>query len=84
MDAATALFSESTSRVLVAVPSEEDVKFMRLCEGRGYPVLRVGVTDTGGALEVQDRFTIPLDELQQTSRGTLSSHFGPVVGYPAV
>jgi phosphoribosylformylglycinamidine synthase II len=83
VDAATALFSESTGRVLVAVPREEDVKFMRLCEGRGYPVLRIGVTDTGGALEVQDRFTIPLDELQQTSRGTLAAHFGPVVGYPA-
>ncbi len=46
VDAATALFSESTGRVLVAVPREEDVKFTRLCEGRGYPVLRVGVTDS--------------------------------------
>ncbi len=82
VDAATALFSESTGRVLVAVPREEDVKFMRLCEGRDYPVLRIGVSDTGGALEVQDHFTIPLDELQATSRSTLADHFGPVVGYP--
>ena len=28
-------------------PREEDVKFTRLCEGRGYPVLRIGVTDAG-------------------------------------
>ena len=83
VDAATALFSESTGRVLVAVPREEDVKFTRLCEGRGYPVLRVGVTDTEGALEVQGLFDIPLDELRSTSRGTLAEHFGPVVGYPA-
>lgn len=82
VDAATALFSESTGRVLVAVPREEDVKFTRLCEGRGFPVLRVGVTDTGGALEVQGLFEVPLDELQATSRGTLADHFGPVVGYP--
>jgi len=81
VDLATALFSESTGRVLVAVPREEDVKFTRLCEGRGYPVLRVGVTDTGGALEVQGQFEVPLDELQSTSRGTLAAHFGPVVGY---
>jgi phosphoribosylformylglycinamidine synthase len=46
-------------------------------------VLRIGVADTGGALELQDVFTIPLDELQATSRDTLAAHFGPVVGYPA-
>jgi len=83
VDAATALFSESGGRVLVAVPREEDVKFMRLCEGRGYPVLRIGVTDDQGGLEVQDRFTVSLEELQTTSRGTLAEHFGPVVGYPS-
>ncbi|WP_298742952.1 phosphoribosylformylglycinamidine synthase subunit PurL [uncultured Microbacterium sp.] len=47
VDAATALFSESTGRVIVSVPREEDVKFRGLCEGRGYPVLRIGVTDPG-------------------------------------
>lgn len=36
VDAATALFSESTGRVIVSVPREEDVKFRGLCEGRGY------------------------------------------------
>ena len=43
----TALFSESGARAIVAVPREEDVKFLRLCEGRGYPVARIGVTDRG-------------------------------------
>jgi phosphoribosylformylglycinamidine synthase subunit PurL len=84
IDLATALFSESTGRVLVAVPREEDVKFTRLCEGRGYPVLRIGVTDAGGAdgaaVEVQDSFSIPLEELRGTFRAPLSEHFGPVVG----
>ena len=83
VDAATALFSESTGRVLVAVPREEDVKFTRLCEGRGYPVLRVGVTDSEGALEVQGLFEVPLEELRDASRGALPAHFGPVVGYSA-
>lgn len=82
VDAATALFSESTGRVLVAVPREEDVKFTRLCEGRGYPMLRIGVTDVAGAdaaLEVQDLFTVTLDELRGAHQATLPEQFGPVI-----
>ena len=81
VDAATALFSESTARMLVSVPREDDVKFQGLCEGRGYPVLRIGVTDSHGALEVQDQFTVTVDELRATHRATLAKHLGPVVGY---
>jgi len=83
VDAATALFSESTGRVVVTVPREEDVKFRGLCEGRDYPVLRIGVTDTEPALEVQDVFTVSVDELRETSRGTLPAVFGPTVTEPA-
>jgi phosphoribosylformylglycinamidine synthase len=84
VDAATALFSESTGRVIVSVPREEDVKFRGLCEGRGYPVLRIGVTDPAAdgdepALEVQDVFTVPLSELRTRSRGTLPAAFGEVI-----
>jgi len=81
VDATTALFSESTARMLVSVPREDDVKFVGLCEGRGYPVLRIGVTDAGGALEIQDQFTLSIDELRGTHRATLADAFGPVVGY---
>ena len=80
VDAATALFSESTGRVILSVPREDDVKFQGLCEGRGYPFLRIGVTDAGGALEIQDQFTLTLDELRDTHRATMSDHFGAVVG----
>ncbi len=83
VDATAAMFSESQGRVLVAVPHEEEVKFRGLCEGRGYPVLRIGVTDSRGsaaALEVQDRFSLPLAELRTAHRGTLPERFGPVVG----
>ncbi|GGH51477.1 phosphoribosylformylglycinamidine synthase subunit PurL [Microbacterium album] len=83
VDAATALFSESTGRVIVTVPREEDVKFRGLCEGRGYPVLRIGVT--GGdepALEVQDLFTVPIAELRELSTSTLPAAFGPTVSEP--
>ena len=77
VDAATALFSESSARMLVSVPREDDVRFVGLCEGRGYPVIRIGVTDSGGALEVQDQFTIGIDELRGRHRSALAKHFGP-------
>jgi phosphoribosylformylglycinamidine (FGAM) synthase-like enzyme len=84
VDAASALFSESTGRVLVTVPREDDVKFRGLCEGRGYPVLRIGVTDVSPAgeaeLEIQDLFTVPLSELGSLWRDTLPAAFGPTIG----
>ncbi|WEG09040.1 phosphoribosylformylglycinamidine synthase subunit PurL [Microbacterium horticulturae] len=82
VDAASALFSESTGRVIVTVPREEDVKFRGLCEGRNYPVLRIGVTDQAGsdaALEVQGLFTLAVPELRATSAATLPAAFGPTV-----
>ena len=79
VDAATALFSESTGRVIVSVPREDDVRFQGLCEGRGYPVLRIGVTD-GTALDVQDYFTVEGDELRAAHTGTMQEYFGAVVG----
>ncbi|MEV8267542.1 phosphoribosylformylglycinamidine synthase subunit PurL [Microbacterium sp. NPDC076911] len=89
VDAATALFSESTGRVLVTVPREDDVKFRGLCEGRGYPVLRIGVTDSAAdgddpALEVQGLFTLPLVELRDLSTATLPDAFGATITETAV
>ncbi len=83
VDAASALFSESTGRVIVTVPREDDVRFQGLCEGRGYPVLRIGVTDGTATdepvLDIQGLFTVALSELQNLSRGTLPEQFGAVV-----
>jgi phosphoribosylformylglycinamidine synthase len=81
VSASDALFSESTARVLVAVPREDDVKFQGLCAGRGVPVIRIGVTDAlSGSLEVQGLFEVPIDELGGTHRAALPAAFGPVVG----
>jgi len=79
VDAVTALFSESTGRVIVSVPREEDVKFRGLCEGRGYPVLRIGVTDTEAALEIQDIATFSVEELRSANGATLPNAFGAVI-----
>jgi phosphoribosylformylglycinamidine synthase subunit PurL len=76
VDATTALFSETGGRVIVAVPREEDVKFTRLCEGRGYPVARIGVTDDGAGtepvLELQGILSVPLGELRSTATAPLA------------
>ncbi|MGV8895114.1 MAG: phosphoribosylformylglycinamidine synthase subunit PurL [Rhodoglobus sp.] len=80
VDATAALFSESTARMLVSVPREDDVRFQGLCDGRGYPFLRIGVTENSGVLEVQDEFTISLDELRGVHQSTMSSRFGDVIG----
>ena len=79
IDASTALFSESTGRVIVSVDRTDDVKFVGLCEARGYPVLRIGVTDQTGAdaaLDVQGLFTVPVAEIRQRSAETLPKYFG--------
>ena len=83
VDAASALFSESTGRVIVTVPREEDVKFQGLCEGRGYPVLRIGVTDTVADLEVTGLFTVSASELRERSQSTLPAAFGPTISESA-
>ncbi|WP_105567305.1 phosphoribosylformylglycinamidine synthase subunit PurL [Microbacterium halophytorum] len=82
IDLTAALFSESTGRVIVTVPREEDVKFRGLCEGRGYPVMRIGVTDTEPTLEVQDVFSYGADELRAMSTETLPKHFGATITEP--
>ena len=76
VDRTAALFSESTARVLVSVGREDDVKFVGLCEARGIPVLRIGVTDNTGELLIQDVATWKLDELRASWSSTLPDLFG--------
>lgn len=84
IDITEALFSESVARMVVSVAREDDVKFRGLCEGRGVPVARIGVTDTSAkGLDVADQFSFALDELDALHRGTLPRVLGPVVGYSA-
>ena len=75
------LFSESSGRVLVAVPRTEESRFTAMCQARGLPSARVGVVDQGpdgrgAAIEVQGLFTVSLEELRRTSEGVLPGLFG--------
>jgi phosphoribosylformylglycinamidine synthase len=61
---------------LVSVGREDDVKFVGLCEARGIPVLRIGVTDSSAHLEIQDVATWPLADLRNGWSATLPELFG--------
>jgi phosphoribosylformylglycinamidine synthase len=76
VDLTAALFSESTARVIVSVGREDDVKFVGLCEARGIPVLRIGVTDASGQLEIQDIATWNLEDLKASHGATIPELFG--------
>ena len=76
VDRTSALFSESTGRVLVSVGREDDVKFVGLCDARGIPVLRIGVTDDTDKLEIQDLASWNLGDLRSPWANTLPELVG--------
>jgi phosphoribosylformylglycinamidine synthase len=60
----------------VSVGREDDVKFQALCEARGVPVLRIGVTDKSGMIEFQDLADLNLNEVRTAWTKTLPELFG--------
>ncbi|MFP5218223.1 MAG: phosphoribosylformylglycinamidine synthase subunit PurL [Actinomycetes bacterium] len=80
LDPFVQLFSESAGRALVSVPRSEELRFTEMCDARGLPCTRLGVTDDTGVLEVQDLFEVALDELREAHEGTLPRLFGPLAG----
>ena len=71
------LFSESSGRVLVAVPRTEETRFTGMLDARQMPWTRIGVVDQGSdSVEIQDQFSIPLTELRETFEATLPALFG--------
>lgn len=76
-DAFILLFSESAGRVLIAVPRTEESRMVAMCEARGLPATRIGVSDAGSDLiEIQGLLTVTLEELRSTSEGVLPRLFG--------
>lgn len=76
-DAFVLLFSESAGRVLIAVPRTEESRMVAMCEARGLPATRIGVSDDGSdSIEIQGLFAVTLEELRSTSEGVLPRLFG--------
>ena len=77
LDLTAAMFSESQARVIVSVGREDDVKFQALCEARGVPVLRIGVTDKENqAVDIQGIAEISLNDVRAGWAKTLPELFG--------
>ena len=82
VDAFSALFSESQSRAIVALPRSEEIRFTDMTSARGFAAIRVGVVDAqSGELEVAGpfeggSFTLPLDELKEAWSSVIPSRFG--------
>ncbi len=79
LDPFVALFSESSARALVAVPAAEEDRFTDLCDTRGVPNLRIGVTEGTGpdaVLDVEDQFSVPVSELREAWSATLPTALG--------
>ena len=71
------LFSESAGRVIVSVPRGEEIRFQQMLTAQNIPHTRIGVTDTDSdTFEVQDQFTLTVDELRVAHEGTLPALFG--------
>ena len=77
LDLTAAMFSESQGRVIVSIGREDDVKFQGLCEARGVPVLRIGVTDKENeSLEIKDVATLKLNQVREGWANALPQLFG--------
>ena len=71
------LFSETQARALVTVSREDEVKFVGMCEARGVPALRIGVTDAqSGQLEITDVATLEVSEIRAGWEAALPTLFG--------
>ncbi len=77
------LFSESTARVVVAVPRTEELRFTEMCTVRRQPWMKIGVVDAGdtGAadeqfVDIQDVARLSLADLRTAWAGTLPALFG--------
>ncbi|MBB2988410.1 phosphoribosylformylglycinamidine synthase subunit PurL [Terracoccus luteus] len=73
LDAFTALFSESTARVLVSVAADRAAEFETAVTG--IPAVRIGTTG-GRNVEVTSQFTVSLAELRVAHEFTLPAVFG--------
>ncbi|HEX6337183.1 MAG TPA: phosphoribosylformylglycinamidine synthase subunit PurL [Jiangellaceae bacterium] len=73
------LFSESQARAIVAVPDSEEGRFADMCATHGFPHLRIGVVDSGGAggpeLDLAGLFSVPLDQLRSAHEATFPARF---------
>lgn len=73
----TLLFSESSGRVLAAVPRAAQTRFTSLLNEHGLPWAQIGVVERDSdEIDVQGAFSVTIAELADAWRGTLPTLFG--------
>ena len=76
-DPFTLLFSESSARVVVAVPRTEELRFTEMCTARRQPWVKIGAVDAAAdTLEIQGVAVLQLTELRRAWTSTLPAIFG--------
>jgi phosphoribosylformylglycinamidine synthase len=75
LDPFVALFSESTARAVVAVPSEHLSALVEICTRRRVQIHTLGTT-VGSDLTFEGLFSVSAEELRATSQATLPTLFG--------
>jgi phosphoribosylformylglycinamidine synthase len=75
-DPFVALFSESSARVLVALPAAETAAFVERCASAGLPLTRLGTVEPSDTLTIDGLAPLPLAELREVWEATLPALFG--------
>ena len=76
IDLATALFSESGARAVVAVAPSDAETLSSACAARGIIVTQIGTSSDRGDLRIDGVAPLSLAGLGETSSATLPRHFG--------
>ncbi|HEX5347440.1 MAG TPA: AIR synthase-related protein, partial [Pseudonocardiaceae bacterium] len=77
LDPFVALFSESSARALLGVPTATASRVAQLCTDHGVPVTRLGEVHPALSLDIAHIPTLTLDDLRTTWEATLPTLFAP-------
>ncbi len=77
LDPFVALFSESSARVLLGVPSSGAGCLAQLCTDHGVPVTRLGEVRPGPELQIAEMAPLTLSDLRTAWEATLPTLFAP-------
>jgi phosphoribosylformylglycinamidine (FGAM) synthase-like enzyme len=77
LDPFVALFSESSARVLLGVPSSGAGRLAQLCTDHGVPVTRLGEVRPGPELQIAEMAPLTLSDLRTAWEATLPTLFAP-------
>ncbi len=76
LDPFVELFSESSGRVLVALPADRGQELTDLCAPAGVPLRHLGQTTAAATFDVSGQFRLPLDTIRTAWRAPIRAALG--------